>query len=590
MFYQIIKTSGNCCGSACCGSETVIWETKDHTKYASKVFTDGIGACTSASNVSVYLMNGDILHFNKAGCNKPWLPASNKIRLDLGKTSSTIFYDFHHDGEKRTFTAKPGYMFKTVILKSSWRWTVCWSSCCKCGCLADKVFWEAQKDDECSTKVEVYGVESNIRNINIFLNNNEVRHFHKVKRKWLSSTAIVMDIGINQDNNLFEYRSTRGFGHFNPRANLSITNIVKKELKIWSAKDRDYGLKVVLMGAGKDEKHISILLQSGGFVLLQKTGVGKPWQDITQNKHNFSGVKLYSLEEGTSQYTELTRNDYDPVVFESRFGYEFNDGVRCVRVTLMDVLVWTHTDDTEFGYPKGLYLDLLKNRFMVTSPKDQTRELDVKIDVSKAKVAPVKVTPVVTPEIKQVITPAVTAPPTPVALDIEKKQTTTEYDHKDDNGVVTYTPKSGYLFSKVSEGQHEIWKSAANAFGKLVRTKETRGINYLVVLLTSRTFSLFQESDKEWKDITKDRHYVTKLKFYGEGDAVLKETDYDVTIVDMSFSHTFKSGVKCVKVKLGQEVVWSHTDDPKFKEITVFSLGLASNCFFIKNPPGEVKI
>ncbi|KAF5153119.1 hypothetical protein TpMuguga_03g02270 [Theileria parva strain Muguga] len=414
------------------------------------------------------------------------------------------------------------------------------------------------------------------------------------------------------------------------------------------------------MGSGKKEKYLSILLQSGRFVLLQKIAKGQPWQDITQNKHNFQGIKLFSLDEGTSKYHELTREDYEPIVFEYRYGYEFRDNVKCVMITNNGKNMWTHTEDTEFGYPKGVYLDLRRNSFSVTNLKDQTKTVvpwvrsdttdvsaPVEAPVTKAAVVTPKGTPVAGPpivklysskpgeltckvekefddfdywledlqcvlithdgncvwkhetgkpyprymsyneedckivvsfeqdyymctkhesgwksvirshdgmtggtgpsyafgdtsaltksyniistgptteptEAKTVAAPAVTAPPTPteptkVALDIENKESTTECDYKDDNGVVTYTHKVGYLFNKVLEGEYEIWKSVANVFGKLVRTKETKGINYLVVLLTNRAFTLYQESDKEWKDITRERQDVTGLKFLVEG-------------------------------------------------------------------------
>ncbi|EAN30948.1 hypothetical protein TpMuguga_03g00213 [Theileria parva strain Muguga] len=755
-------------------ADNVIWETKDPTKYASKVFTD-----RSAKNASVYLMDGKILHFEK-GPYGGWLPASNKITLDLGKTSSTIGFDFNHDGERRTFTAKPGFLFSQVILS---------------GCTGGNTFWDAKTDDQCSTKVIVYGVESSINNFNIFLNNDKVIHSHRVGTNWISKTGFVLDINTNSNSDLFDYRSTRGFGHFNPKANLKITRIVKKGLRIWDAKDRDYGLKVVLMGSGKDVKHISILLESGKYVLLTKSGQGQPWQDITQNKHNFTGVRLFSLEDGTSQYHELTRADYDPIVFECRYGFEFKNDVRCVMIIDKDMLLWNHTEDTEFGYPKGLYLDLRKNSFSVTNLKDQSKEvtptkmsvaipvrtpvvetsveetplsttytslvtLDIyntqstsefeysksggslifipmpdhafskvtqgttviwdskggisgtlvttktsgekflvillsnnsfklfhelsgkwsditsqRHDVTKLRfygdndtvinpsdytvtiirysfgfkfndgvicrkiklgeddlwkhtddpecstiknlylgllsnnffavnnqsefkklefkpsVTPAKITAVSPPEIKAPA--AAPTKPTPkvtkVALDIEKKQTTSEIDYKDENGVVTYASKSGCMFNKILQGTGVIWESKSNVFGVLVRTKISKGLKYLVVLQSNNLFTLFRYSDENWTDITSERHDVTKLKFLGDGDAPLKTTDYDITIVDMSFCHTFNTGVNCKKVKLSEDVVYNYDDHTDFGEISVFSLGLASNNFFIKNDSGDVK-
>ncbi|XP_952824.1 SfiI-subtelomeric fragment related protein family member, putative [Theileria annulata] len=336
---------------------SVIWNTKDPKKYSTKVLVD-----TSGLNVSIYLLNGDILHFGDDGTVDGWKPSSNKIILDVDKTSSTIGYDFVHEGETRTFTAKPGYEFKTVKLGKTFS--------------EDHTFWKAKKDDECSTKVTVYGVETSVKNINIFLNNNQVKHFHEVDDKWVSETTIVLDIDKNKDNDLFEYRSTRNFGHFNPKPNLTITKIVKKELEIWTAEPEDHGLKAVLMGSGKDEKFLSILLQSGNFVLLRKSGKGQCWEDITQEKSDFSGIKMYSLEEGTSKYHLLTENEYDAIIFESRYGYEFKDSVKCVKITYNDNLLWSHTDDPEFGYLKGLYLGLASNRFFVKNQSDEVKKIE----------------------------------------------------------------------------------------------------------------------------------------------------------------------------------------------------------------------
>ncbi|XP_954909.1 SfiI-subtelomeric fragment related protein family member, putative [Theileria annulata] len=575
MFYQVIKTSGsNCCGSTCCGSETVIWETNDSKKYATKVFADGVGMCSSTKNVSIYLLNGDILHFGKGGRNEPWKPSDNKITLDVDKTSSTIGYDFVHHGETRTFTAKPGYQFKTVMLSSSWTWLVCGSSCCKSGCLSDHIFWEAQTDEECSTKVTVYGVKTTVTNINIFLKNNQVKHYHKVDGEWVTETSIVLNIDVNTDNDLFEYRSTRNFGHFNPKANLTIEKIVKTyksnccvstccgrtscgsidEVVIWSAKPEDHGLKAVLMGSSWGEKHLSILLQSGNFVLLRKVFRNYPWKDITKEKSDFSDIKMYSLDEGTSNYRELTETDYDPIIFESRYGYEFNDGIKCVKITYNDKLLWSHTDDPEYGYLKGLYLDLPKNQFIVTNLKDQTKEVYITF-----------------------------------ALDIKKTEGTREFYYFKDDDCQKYSAKSGHVFNKIVDGTKVIWQSSDNVFANLARSKSREDGKYLAILLTNRMFKLFKEEDNKWKDITSQRSDITKLTFLGDKDAELTSSDYTVTIADYSYQFKFNDGVKCKKVMYGDDDVWKPSDDPEYSEIKSFSLGLCSNSFIVKNQSDELK-
>ncbi|EAN32279.1 hypothetical protein TpMuguga_04g00929 [Theileria parva strain Muguga] len=554
---NIYTAKGNSMFNQVAKGQAVAWTTNDPTKYASKVFTS-----MGLTIVTIYLLNGDILHYRKPEGGS-WNPIPNKICLELNRTSSRIFYDFHHDGEKRTFTAKPGFLFNSVILKSSWTWLVCGSSCCKSGCLSDKVFLDSQKDDQCSTKVVVYGTESSIKNINIFLKNGSVVHFHKVGKKWFSETPIVVDIDINKDNDLFDYRPTRTFGHFNPKANLTIEKIVKKNRDIWKAQ-KDHGLKVVLMGSGKEEKHLSILLQSGNFVLLQKSGKGESWKDITKNKHNFQGVKLYSLDEGTSKYRELTREDYDPTVFESRYGYEFKDGVKCSKITDNDKIVWTHTDDMEFGYPKGLYLDLRQNTFSITNLKDRTKELH-KGEVRKVSRF------------------------TKVTLDIEKTHLGDKIDYSQIETVYTFVPNTGHAFSKISLGNTSIWQ-CKDVCGILVKTKTKENKKYVAILLEDYSFSLFEQYDgKTWNDVTDKRYDVTALRFYGDNDKLLNDSDFKATIVNYSYEFKFNDGVTCKKIKYGDDVVWRHTDDPDYSTIKMFHLGLISNKFLVLKSQTEVK-
>ncbi|EAN30978.1 hypothetical protein TpMuguga_03g00243 [Theileria parva strain Muguga] len=188
-------------------------------------------------------------------------------------------------------------------------------------------------------------------------------------------------------------------------------------------------------------------------------------------------------------------------------------------------------------------------------------------------------------------TPVSTPSTTPVTLDIDNTQSTSAFEYSKDGVFHSYDPKSGHTFSKVTQGHNVIWESKKNISGTFVRTKSENNVKYLVVLLSNNMFKLFHQSNKNnpWSDITSQKHDVTKFKFYGENDAELTLSDYKISIVDYSFCYSFKTGVKCKKVLLGQEVVWKSGDDRKFKEIKSFSLGLTSNSFFIMNPSGEVK-
>uniref|UniRef100_A0A3B0N5H8 SfiI-subtelomeric related protein family member n=1 Tax=Theileria annulata TaxID=5874 RepID=A0A3B0N5H8_THEAN len=379
-------------------------------------------------------------------------------------------------------------------------------------------------------------------------------------------TPVTLDINKSNDTNELYFKKDGNFRTFTPKPNLTITKIVKKSLEIWNAEPEDHGLKAVLMGSGRGEKHLSILLQSGNFVLLRKCGKGECWEDITKEKSDFSGVKMYSLEEGTSNYHELTGNDYDPIIFESRYGYEFKDGVKCVKITYNNETMWSHTDDAEFGYLKGLYLDLPKDQFSVTNLKDQVKHFH-KVDDKWVSV-------------------------TTIALNLTTNHSTDQFDYLKNGNFHTYTPKSGCLFVKVSQGTKVIWEPKDDVFGILVRTMTICAVKYLIVLLTDNSFKLFNldsAKNKSWEDITKDRYDVKKLKLLGDNDVELSKTDYTITIVNYSYQHTFKPGVKCVKITYNDELLWSHTDDTSFSDIKSFSLGLASNKFFVKNQSNQTK-
>uniref|UniRef100_A0A3B0N5G4 SfiI-subtelomeric related protein family member, putative n=1 Tax=Theileria annulata TaxID=5874 RepID=A0A3B0N5G4_THEAN len=491
-----------------------------------------------------FMSNFDLL---VASRNETRYVLNSKIRwkmptpseLDIKQPYSNKNFDYFYEGDVGTYMSKPNHSSNIVKYGSD-------------------ILWEASDPTLFVNKVVVNGVQTSVKNIDIFLNNNEVKHLHKVKGKWVSETSIVLDIDINRDNDLFEYRSTRNFGHFNPKPNLTIEKIVKKDLDIWTAKPNDHGLKAVLMGSGWNEKHLSILLQSGNFVLLRKSGKGEPWEDITNEKSDFSGIKMYSLEEGTSNYHLLTENDYDPIIFESRCGYEFKDSVNCMMITYNNTLLWSHTDDPEFGYLKGLYLDLPKDQFSVTNLKDQTKQL------TKVK----------------------------IVLDIQKTKSTSEFDYSYKNGVVTYTTKDDYVFKMVVMKDLEIWTAKPDDHGlKVVLMGSGKDEEiHLAVLLQNGKFVLLRKCGKgvNWTDITSDRHDITKLKFLDE-NKVLTSSDFTVSFVDFSYEFTFKDGVNCKKITYNNKLLWYHTDDPKFGYLKGLYLGLVSNRFFVKNQSNEVK-
>uniref|UniRef100_A0A3B0ME66 SfiI-subtelomeric related protein family member, putative n=1 Tax=Theileria annulata TaxID=5874 RepID=A0A3B0ME66_THEAN len=179
---------------------------------------------------------------------------------------------------------------------------------------------------------------------------------------------------------------------------------------------------------------------------------------------------------------------------------------------------------------------------------------------------------------------------TPATLNVQRTESTDEFDFNDQSGLFTYTPKSGYVFNKVSQDITDIWESTNNIYGTLVRTKTLDNVKFLVVLLTDNSFVLLkQESDGTWHDLTASRRDVSKLKFLGDNDNELAKTMYEVTLSDLSYTFLFKFGANCKKVTYSDVPMWTHTDDTSFAELKSLSLDLAKDKFFVKNSSDEKK-
>uniref|UniRef100_A0A3B0MZK6 SfiI-subtelomeric related protein family member, putative n=1 Tax=Theileria annulata TaxID=5874 RepID=A0A3B0MZK6_THEAN len=189
-------------------------------------------------------------------------------------------------------------------------------------------------------------------------------------------------------------------------------------------------------------------------------------------------------------------------------------------------------------------------------------------------------------------TTPVTTTITPITLDINKSKDTNEFYFKKDGNFRTYTPKDSNVFNKVVKKSLEIWSAEPDDHGlKAVLMGSKNEPKYLGILLQSGNYVILHKSgkNKPWNDITSKTFDITKLGFLGDNDTELTSSDYDVSLVDLLFTYTFNDGINCRKVKLGDNEVWKHSDDSKFAEIKSFSLGLASNSFFVKNQSGETK-
>ncbi|XP_955550.1 SfiI-subtelomeric fragment related protein family member, putative [Theileria annulata] len=189
-------------------------------------------------------------------------------------------------------------------------------------------------------------------------------------------TPVTLDINISKDTDQIDYKKDGEFRTYTPKDNHVFKKVVKKNADIWSAKPNDKAIKAVLMGSKKEPKHLALLLQSGEYVLLHKSGKNKPWNDITNAKYDVTKLKF--LGEGDS---EISKSDYDVDLHDLSYTFLFKSGVTCRKVLFGDDDVWKHTDDPNYSDIKSLQLDLPTNKFLVKNQSDQSKEL------TKAKVS-----------------------------------------------------------------------------------------------------------------------------------------------------------------------------------------------------------
>ncbi|XP_952705.1 SfiI-subtelomeric fragment related protein family member, putative [Theileria annulata] len=369
---------------------------------------------------------------------------------------------------------------------------------------------------------------------------------------------ISLDIDKTESTDEYEYIKDLDFRTYTPKPGHLFKKISHSTIDIWQSKNNLYATLICIKPEG-DLKYLAMLFQDNMFKLFHEQE-DKPWDNITSKRHDVT--KLRFLRDNDS---EITSSDYKVNIVDLSYTYIFNSGVTCKKITYNNTPLWSHTDDSNFASIKSLSLDLAKDKFYVKNQSDQLKELDFKT----------------TPETQT----------TPITLDIEKTETTDEYSYSDQNGLVTFSPKDNYVFNKITQGTKDIWDSGDDVYSTLVMTKDDGNQKYLSMLLQNNSFVVLQKSDNdnEWTNFTAKRHDITKLKFLGDNDVDLMFTDYTVTLVDLSYTFVFKSGVKCKKITYNDKLLWNHTDDTNYAEITLFSLGLTSNKFFVKNSSDQSK-
>ncbi|EAN31449.1 hypothetical protein TpMuguga_04g00097 [Theileria parva strain Muguga] len=188
-----------------------------------------------------------------------------------------------------------------------------------------------------------------------------------------TGTTVTLDIKKTKGTDEFDYADLDTSKLFTAKDNRVFSKIVSKNSEVWTSKDNDDAVKVLVQGKGSSKKHLALFLKSGKLTILYKDGKNKPWNDITSTKHDVSKVKFFG--EGDK---ELSVSDYKiDIGFIFSYIVKFNDGVNCKKITYQGKDIWKHTDDENFKEIKAFSLGLGSNEFYVRKEYNISKKLEL---------------------------------------------------------------------------------------------------------------------------------------------------------------------------------------------------------------------
>uniref|UniRef100_A0A3B0MGZ1 SfiI-subtelomeric related protein family member, putative n=1 Tax=Theileria annulata TaxID=5874 RepID=A0A3B0MGZ1_THEAN len=407
-------------------------------------------------------------------------------------------------------------------------------------------------------------------------------------------------------NEFATYKAKRGC-LFNKVMRSASSTFSKKEVFWESVANSEKHVKMVRLKLS--DNHIALLLNNGEFILFHKGAEDQPWNNITDQRNNFSGFKFFKFDQNDSEYKELDSSSYTMGFNEFSYGVSFN--VECHQIKHNDKLIYNYESDEDFGILKGVYLGLSSNKFFITNLEEDNKRLDLDNEVTPPKPKP---TPETTDE-----EPIETADQTtdtilkelpeqesktaiPLAeltsLNINDTNNTPKYQFSDNGIYKTFTARHGNGFNDVKVGSKSIWKSDNDDYSIKVRLKEaSTGEKYLLLLFVSKKYQFFYSGKKNspFEDITDTKHSFSDIKLFSKNETtnVYEQLDpklYNLSLYHLSLGYRAIEGQKFHLVKFGNDVVYNYKDDENFGDLRAAYLDLIENNLYVMNMNDQTKV
>ncbi|XP_954469.1 SfiI-subtelomeric fragment related protein family member, putative [Theileria annulata] len=516
------------------------------------------------------------------------MKTAKEFTLNIRKDESTDEFDFIQDYQKnvRIFTARGNAVFTKVIRGV------------RIG--SDELIWESKDIKVYGTKVVTDGLSDfkRAKNVTIHLSNGDVKHLNYSDGKWIqASNKISLDITKTESSIEFDFYTKDEFTTFTAKDVYLFNKVIESktigtETVIWETTNTsEYSKKVTLMVTG-DEKYMGLLRTDDDVILLHKPPNSDTWDNITSKVTKISELKM-SYYDPSGSYFMLKPEKYKVAFNNLLYGYEFNSGVDCHLVKFGDKLLWSHSDD-KFKNIKGVYVYLRNNNFFVVGPSGEKKEItlrslssgkDEEDEDDGDKETKLKEDDQTKEDDKskedqdQDESSESSTSVTLVELDITKTETTNEYDYeeKDDNHV--FKAKTGFKFSKVKKGTHELKDLSSPHSIKITANYNQAGKILLYVYRTNKDFefSLVNDPDPSSSQASVPSESGTLLagqsKIVSDQFKLLTEDDsgtsqeFDkqkLTTEQQLESHLinykFPHNAKCSEVTYKNATVWKHDE------------------------------
>uniref|UniRef100_A0A3B0MTQ6 SfiI-subtelomeric related protein family member, putative n=1 Tax=Theileria annulata TaxID=5874 RepID=A0A3B0MTQ6_THEAN len=525
------------------------------------------------------------------------MKTANPVTLNIRKNESTDEFDFTQDYQKnvKTFKARGNAVFTRIV---------------KGGFIGSDEIWKSTDPKVYATKVVTDGLSDfkATKNVTIHLSNGDIKHLNYSDGKWIqSSNKISLDITKTQSSIEFDFYTKDEFTTFTAKDVYLFNKVIESktlgtDTVIWETTNTsEYSTKVTLMITGT-EKYMGLLRTDNDVILLHKPPSSDTWDNITSKVTKISELKM-SYYDPSGSYFLLKPEKYKVAFNNLLYGYEFNSGVDCHLVKFGDKHLWSHSDD-KFKTIKGVYLYLRNNNFILIGPSGEKKEISLRSlssgkeeeeeqddsdkekdeheeqdDQTKEEDQKKEVEGQGQEEDQdQDESTGSSTTVTLVELDIEKTETTDEYDYekKDENDV--FTAKAGFKFSKVKKATHELKDLSSPHSVKITANYNQPGKILLYVYRTSSDFEFSLVNDP---DPSSDASVPSQSGTLLAGQSKIASDQFKLLTQDDSgasqefdkqkltteqqldpnlINYTFPQNAKCSEVTYKDTTVWKHDE------------------------------